>query len=74
MLLKGSINNMIPTVWVGNRLRLIISKNLWNSYTRDTFMIIHKLVTYCIKFEQLWNNFAISSKKTFRNLTIFKEQ
>ena len=67
---------MIPTVWVGNRLKLIISKNLWNSYTRDpsTFMIIHKLVTYCIKFEHLWNNFAISSQKIFPNFTIFKEQ
>ena len=70
MLLKGSINNMIPTVWVGNRLKLIILKNLWNSYTRE----IHKLVIYCIKFEHLWNNFAISSQKTFPNLTIFKEQ
>ena len=26
---------MIPTVWVGNRLKLIISKNLWNSYAGD---------------------------------------
>ena len=74
MLLKGSINNMIPTVWVGNRLKLIISKNLWNSYTRETFMIIHKLVTYCIKFEHLWNNFAISRQQTFPNFTIFEEQ
>ena len=39
MLLKGSINNMIPTVWVGNRLKLIILKNLWNSYTRDILQL-----------------------------------
>ena len=61
---------MIPTVWVGNRLKLIILKNLWSSYTRE----IHKLVTYCMKLEHLCINFAISRQKTFPNFTIFKEQ
>ena len=35
-------------------------------------MIIHKLVTYCIKFEHLWNNFAISSQKLFQILLSLK--
>ena len=37
-------------------------------------MIINKLVTYFIKFEHQWNNFAISRQQTFPNFTIFEEQ
>ena len=37
-------------------------------------MIINKLVTYFIKFEHQWNNFAISRQQTFPDFTIFEEQ